>query len=239
MPDNGYYSSAVMEPGVWRIDEGTVHLYLVEGAQRALLIDTGFGHGDLSGYVRSLTSLPLSVVNTHAHPDHEGGNAQFPIVHLHSAEMICSRFQAGPCSQVQVGEGYIFDLGGRTLMVLENPGHTPGSISLWDDQAGILFSGDSLGANTHWLFLPESMPLGVFQDSIRQYRTMSALIRAIYPSHDKAPIGTEYIDDILECIGQILSDPQVGQPFECFAGSALRHCSGLASIAYDAVKARR
>ena len=122
-------------------------------------------------------------------------------------------------------------------MVLENPGHTSGSISLWDDQAGILFSGDSLGAGTHWLFLPASLPLGVYQDSIRQYRTMSCCIRAIYPSHDKAPIGVEYIGDILDCVGQILSDPQVGLPYESFAGSALCHRSGRVSIAYDAAKA--
>ncbi len=237
MSDNGYYSIEQMDAGIWRISEAGVHMYLVEGDSQALLIDTGFGKGDLAGCIRSLTSLPLTVVNTHAHPDHEGGNAQFPRIHLHSADIPISRFRNGPCRQVHIGEGFLFNLGGRSLMVLENPGHTPGSISLWDDQAGILFSGDSLGANTHWLFLPESLPLGAYQSSIRQYEAMAARIRAIYPSHETTPVGAEYITDILGCVSQILADPGIGEPLETFAGRALCHRNGCAAVAYDAAKA--
>jgi hydroxyacylglutathione hydrolase len=156
---------------------------------------------------------------------------------MHSADTPLSSFRDGPCSLVQVGEGFIFNLGGRSLMVLENPGHTPGSISLWEDHEGILFSGDSLGAHTHWLFLPASLPLGIYRNSIRQYRTMSSRIQAIYPSHDLAPVGVEYIADILDCVSQILADPSAGEPFESFAGSALCHRHGLASVAYDPAKA--
>ena len=237
MADNQYFTSECMADGLWRIDESGVHMYLVEGTKRALLIDTGYGRADLAGYLKTLTVLPITVVNTHAHPDHEGGNSQFPRVHMHSAETPLSRFRDGPCTLVHVGEGYMFDLGSRSLMVLENPGHTPGSISLWDDQEGILFSGDSLGANTHWLFLPTSLPLGIYQNSIRQYQTMASSIRTIYPSHDVTPIGAEYITDILDCVGQILADPSIGVPFESFAGSALCHRHGRASVAYDAAKA--
>lgn len=238
MPDQAHYITQAMGHGIWRITEEGVYMYLVEGDDRALLIDTGFGRGDLAGLVASLTALPVTVVNTHVHPDHEGGNGQFPRVHLHSADMYLSRFREGPCSLVQVGEGYIFHLGNRSLMVLENPGHTPGSISLWDAQAGILFSGDSLGANTHWLFLDESLPLRVFRDSLRQFRSMADVIQAIYPAHDLAPIGADYIQELLECVGEILADPGVGVAYHCFAGSALCHRTGRASIAYDPVKAR-
>lgn len=47
-------------------------------------------------------------------------------------------------SFVPVTQGHRFDLGGRTLQVMENPGHSPGSISLWDEENGLLFSGDAL-----------------------------------------------------------------------------------------------
>jgi hydroxyacylglutathione hydrolase len=237
MTGSQFYISELVADGLWRIDDNGVHMYLVEGVKRALLIDTGYGRADLAGYLKTLTDLPVSVVNTHAHPDHEGGNGQFSRVHMHSADTPYSRFRDGPCTIVHVGEGFMFDLGNRSLMVLENPGHTPGSISLWEDQEGILFSGDSLGANTHWLFLSLSLPLGVYQNSIRQYQDMVSSIKTIYPSHDMTPIGTEYIADILDCVGQIIANPLVGQPFESFAGSALCHRHGRASVAYDASKA--
>ena len=47
------------------------------GQDQAALIDTGMGIGSLLSIVRSITSLPLVVVNTHGHPDHAGGNVEF------------------------------------------------------------------------------------------------------------------------------------------------------------------
>lgn len=43
-----------------------------------------------------------------------------------------------------LGEGDIVDLGDRKFEVLHFPGHSPGSIGLWDDAAGVLFSGDAI-----------------------------------------------------------------------------------------------
>jgi glyoxylase-like metal-dependent hydrolase (beta-lactamase superfamily II) len=41
-----------------------------------------------------------------------------------------------------LAEGDEIDLGDRTLRVLHLPGHSPGSIGLWDQRAGALFTGD-------------------------------------------------------------------------------------------------
>jgi len=51
--------------------------YLVLGEEKAALIDTGNGIGDIKGLVEELTNLPIIVVNTHAHGDHVGGNWAF------------------------------------------------------------------------------------------------------------------------------------------------------------------
>jgi len=40
-------------------------------------------------------------------------------------------------------EGNIVDLGDRTFEVLHVPGHTAGSIALWDPDGGLLFTGDT------------------------------------------------------------------------------------------------
>ena len=42
-----------------------------------MLIDTGYGYGNLKQVVKSITDKPLYIVNTHGHVDHTSGNAQF------------------------------------------------------------------------------------------------------------------------------------------------------------------
>lgn len=51
--------------------------YLVLGEERAALIDTGTGLGNIKKVVSELTGLPVIVVNTHTHWDHIGGNHLF------------------------------------------------------------------------------------------------------------------------------------------------------------------
>lgn len=63
------------------------YMYLVEGSERALLIDSGCGAGDIRSFVESLTSLPLSVVLTHGHYDHAGGAGRFEEVWINSVEL--------------------------------------------------------------------------------------------------------------------------------------------------------
>jgi len=64
---------AISEP---RHYEHTV-IYLLIGSGRAVLIDTGCGIGNLRHVVEQLTTLPVTVVNTHTHLDHLGSNHQF------------------------------------------------------------------------------------------------------------------------------------------------------------------
>jgi len=51
--------------------------YLLTGNDKAVIIDTGTGIGDLKSVVNDLTDLPVMVVNTHTHFDHVGCNYQF------------------------------------------------------------------------------------------------------------------------------------------------------------------
>ena len=43
-----------------------------------------------------------------------------------------------------LADGDVVDLGDRAFEVLHLPGHSPGSIGLWDASSGVLFSGDAL-----------------------------------------------------------------------------------------------
>lgn len=68
--DNTY---AIYEP--YQFEEAIC--YLLIGEEKALMVDTGTGIGDLKKVVAGLTSLPVSVVNTHVHWDQIGNNSQF------------------------------------------------------------------------------------------------------------------------------------------------------------------
>jgi glyoxylase-like metal-dependent hydrolase (beta-lactamase superfamily II) len=57
---------------------------------------------------------------------------------------------AEPTSSVV--EGDVIDLGDRTLEVLHVPGHTPGSIAVWEEATGLLFTGDMLYADDRLSF---------------------------------------------------------------------------------------
>lgn len=76
-------------PKTWCISEfRLVNTFLVEGEERAALIDTGCGIGHLAETVRELTDKPLIILITHNHFDHDGGVEQFTDcpIYLHSAD---------------------------------------------------------------------------------------------------------------------------------------------------------
>ena len=74
--DLGRAVFAIYEPGQFE----EVISYLILGGERALLFDTGLGIGDMRALVRTLTDLPIVVINSHSHYDHVGGNHQFETI---------------------------------------------------------------------------------------------------------------------------------------------------------------
>ena len=81
----GWYECA---PGIYEIDEfDCASCFLVVGEERALLIDTGVGIGDLKWLVENrLTDKPYEVVVTHNHGDHIGGAGWFDDIWIHPAD---------------------------------------------------------------------------------------------------------------------------------------------------------
>lgn len=61
--------------------------HLIVGSDSALLIDTGYGFGNLRKEVEKITRLPLIVVNSHVHADHSLGNSQFEEVYISAEDM--------------------------------------------------------------------------------------------------------------------------------------------------------
>lgn len=82
-----YFEKEKLDPHLTAIaDPSGVRCFLVEGSERALLIDTCSGVGNLAEYVATLTDKPLTVWVTHGHVDHVGGAGWFDTVHLNAAD---------------------------------------------------------------------------------------------------------------------------------------------------------
>lgn len=83
---SAWFDVRPLEPNVFLIAEpGHVNSFLVVGEDRAVLLDTGLGVGDIRAVAEGLSGKPLSVVNSHYHFDHTGGNRQFDEIAIHRA----------------------------------------------------------------------------------------------------------------------------------------------------------
>ena len=134
-----YYSIREIMPGFYRIrsDEG-VYSELLTGSRKAMLIDTGYGFGDLSGAVRGITDKPLIIVNTHGHLDHCWGNYQFrgpvyinekdwDLMRMHTGRNMRKDFVESKRAQGLLPEGFneaAFICGGSGELVPLNEGDT-------------------------------------------------------------------------------------------------------------------
>lgn len=152
--DEPYFESRCIAPGTWCIRTDGDAVYLVEGNDQAVVIDSGYGAGNLREYCQRLTEKPVRyIVNTHDHFDHTANNAYFDKAYMTAATRPLATRPYPSFAGIDfprdypveiVRDGDKLDLGGRTLEVLEIPDHAAGSIALLDSRERILFSGDEI-----------------------------------------------------------------------------------------------
>ena len=80
------YQVIQIDRHTWRIEEPGVRFFLLEGAERALLIDSGMQVRNAREIAEGLTALPVSLLVTHGDRDHVGSNEEFPVFYMHPAE---------------------------------------------------------------------------------------------------------------------------------------------------------
>lgn len=148
-----------LKPGVWRIDDWfSSSCYLIEGRDKALLIDTGLGEGNLAELVTSLTNLPVEVAITHPHGDHMHWVDSFDRVYLHKDDIALMRekpdvFPAtfrypnnSHTEFIPIEEGTKIHLGDIDVEVWELSGHTAHSVVFVDRSHKCIFTGDAIGS---------------------------------------------------------------------------------------------
>jgi len=166
--------------GIRRIREVPVHEYgggtiwLVEGSEKALLVETGVGVAPLRAFVESVTTKPVIAFASMGYYDHAGGLHQFDerLIHGNDAHRVenptrhntaatwymAGAFDAAPYEGFdpaihvmpassptrRLADGDVIDLGDRQFRVCHLPGVTSGACALFEDATGVLFTGETL-----------------------------------------------------------------------------------------------
>jgi hydroxyacylglutathione hydrolase len=134
-------------------------VFLLFGADRALLLDTGSRRGNIAEQLRltvhrwllrnNRAAIPLVVVHTHSHSDHVAGDAELqalddpgiPVTYVAPTVEANQKFYGIAHWPEDPGS---VDLGNRVIDVLAIPGHDAAGVALYDRQTAILFAGDSV-----------------------------------------------------------------------------------------------
>lgn len=205
--------------------EGSLYMYLLEGEEKALLIDTAYGLCDMKSYCEKLTDKPVIVANTHGHLDHAGGNGYFTEVMMHkNAPVDFATFEGGPCDITKlphpdykkkfIGEGDVIDLGGRKIEVFDISAHSNGSLAFLDTASRLLFVGDeaeSAQVLMYELVEEKDHPYD-FKQRVQSHKANMEKLWArrdeydfCCPNHNGSPIAKEYIQDFIGLSDAILN----------------------------------
>lgn len=233
--------NSVMEFYCEKVEEGITRIqtpckefvYLIEGDEKAVLIDTGSGVGSLKQTVEKCTSLPVIVLVTHGHVDHAMGAGEFEEVYMnhddkyifdeHGREQF--RIDGIMHSAVRedfskekdyivtpqfnhfkdLSEGDIFELGNVSIEIYGCPGHTKGSLVMLIPEKRILITGDAANDAT---FLFEHYSL-----SIKEYRkSLVSLIEKtkgrydrVLTSHHSGEVDSRILEGLVELCDEIIS----------------------------------
>ncbi|MDE6586057.1 MAG: MBL fold metallo-hydrolase [Clostridia bacterium] len=199
-----------------------MHSYLLIGMEKALLIDTGLGVANIKSVIDALTKLPIIVATTHIHWDHIGGHKYFDNIAVYECEkqwftdfplpleVVKANLQDTNCNfpknfdinnytifqanpQFLLHENEIINLGGRRILIIHTPGHSPGHCCFYELDKGYLFSGDLIYKGCLDIYYPTT-DINDFENSINKIKQLS--ISRILPAHHSLNISVGIIDCI-------------------------------------------
>lgn len=218
-------------------------MHLIVGQERALLIDTAFGIGDLRSLVETLTDKPVDVVNTHFHGDHSAGNGQFETIFIHKYDILYlemsekaeNRLLPAPgtyreediiplrsAKHIAMEDGFVFRLGeGHEVEVIHMPGHAAGGCMLLDRKYNLLFSGDAVVFTPTLIigkfpapYYPEYLTVTAFRDALKKALPKCQNVKKLYTGHSVQGISPVYLTDMMDCCEKIIAHPDQYETYD-------------------------
>lgn len=133
-----------LDGGEWEVDN---NVWIVGDDSEVLIIDAAH---DAEAIAKVVGDRKVSgIIATHGHNDHVDAAPLLSKlvdapVYLHPGDDMLWG-DANPSEPFEpLSDGQVFHIAGTELKVLSTPGHSPGSVVLYAEEAGELFSGDTL-----------------------------------------------------------------------------------------------
>ncbi|MDR2749813.1 MAG: MBL fold metallo-hydrolase [Clostridiales bacterium] len=232
------FRSEKITPSTTRIFTSTGEVcYLVEGSEKAVLIDAGLGLGDLGSFVKTLTQKPVELVLTHGHMDHAGGAPAFGEARISPLEMATleshsdmgmrkryaklwlgkepedSDFVSGPVNWKPLSDKDAFGLGGVTLVFYALPGHTPGFLAPLNIEERWVLLGDACNVMTLLAEVPP-IPIESVKHALAAFRDEhSAKFDKVYVSHGPGDLPKAVLQGVIDVCDDILGGRTDDVPF--------------------------
>ncbi len=218
----------------WRIEDDGVRFYLLSGSEKAALIDTGKNSPDARQIAEGLTNLPLLLINTHADPDHISGNSAFDEFYMSPNEEENLHAYNGQGKILPIHEGDVIDLGNRELLIVDIPGHTPGSVGIIDKKNHVLISGDSVQDGKIFMFGP-ARNLKQYIQSLKHLSKYEDQFDEIYPMHGTFPVHKDLIPKLIQGAQSILDEnaQEYAQPVNIFGNEVTLYKFDYAGFLYQ------
>ncbi|HEY1665977.1 MAG TPA: MBL fold metallo-hydrolase [Trebonia sp.] len=131
-------------------ETGETNAWLIGDDEEVIVIDPG--EDSVSVLDRVGDREVLAVICTHGHASHVAAAVEVAArdeapVALHRADRLLWRTAHGGADpEIEMADGGRFDVADAQLEVIHTAGHTPGSVSLYCEDLGVVFTGDALAA---------------------------------------------------------------------------------------------
>jgi cyclase len=184
--------------------------------QHVLIVDTKIGPGSkkLKTYVASLGTNPqVTIVNTHDHPDHTGGNSLFPKATIIAGDYTDDQWRKDvkgrlPDEKINPGQGKILTLGDEIVRIFNlGQAHTTNDMIVYLEKRQLIHMGDLVFVGWNPVMRLESGANSAKWIQALTYVQNNFAIKTLVPGH--GPVSTsqalidqrDYFTSIREAVG--------------------------------------
>lgn len=232
-----YFKHEVLNERVIRIIDFLANCcYLVIGDDKACLLDTIDGFGNVKEYAQQFTDKEIFVILTHGHLDHGGGCCWFDQVYMNHADL---KLFNDSCSSdyrlsryanreltanipikdfnpiydgeiIDIQDNQVFDLGNISIKMILVQGHTYGMMVPLIEQERMIVFGDACGVGT-LLLGSVSTSVSVYKQSLLNLKNFENDYDYILRNHGTFKSPKQLLDNVIECCDKILENRTCGK----------------------------